>query len=273
MEYGDDTVDYMYKYFKTVVQSIFDSTNIEELLDVATQFLLEKSEEFVGEGSGWIFDKVTYLNVKMDTFIPISGGTYKTLPKRIAKKKAVINMKNDDERCFAWSIARAICPTREHQERIDNELRIKEDELNWEGIEFPVNVVKGPTIFEKNNPGYKICIVGYEENQRERGGFFPLRPVKNEGDDFVIDLLLYKGHYCLIKSLSRLLGREYSKKRKKVRICRNCFNHFYDSFEEHQLVCFSNEGSVAVMPRPGEVCRFKNHHRKFKVPFDNLRGF
>ena len=95
-----------------------------------------------------------------------------------------------------------------------------------------------------------------------------MRPVKEESDDKVIDFLLYEGHYCVINSLSRLLRSQYTKHKNKVNVYRNCFNHFYDKyFEEHKNVCFSNEGSIAIMPTHEKVCKFKNYHKEFKLPF------
>ena len=82
-------------------------------------------------------------------------------------------------------------------------------------------------------------MIGYDDCQREKGGFHPLRPVKEEFGDKVIHLLLYEGHYCTINSLSRLLRSQYKKNKNKVNVCRNCFNHFYDKYlEAHKQVCF-----------------------------------
>ena len=94
-------------------------------------------------------------------------------------------------------------------------MREKVKDFNWKGINYPVDIKKGPLIFEKNNPGYKICVIGYDDCQREKGGFHPLRPVKEEFGDKVIHLLLYEGHYCTINSLSRLLRSQYKKNKNR----------------------------------------------------------
>ena len=55
------------------------------------------------------------------------GSSYIPLPKYLADKKALINLKNDDEQCFKWAVTRAINPTESHPERIDKKLRAKVD--------------------------------------------------------------------------------------------------------------------------------------------------
>lgn len=169
--------------------------------------MLTKSEQFLGRGSGWAFDRVNSLEIQIDNFVPISGGAYKPLPDKIKKKKAVINMENDDDECLKWSILRTIYPKKENPSRIDKELRRCVKDFNWNGITFPTDMRKGPKKFEENNPGYEICIVGYEDSR-----FYPMKPAKENEGDTIIDLLLFKGHYYVVKSLSRLLGKEFSEK-------------------------------------------------------------
>ena len=67
--------------------------------------------------------------------------------KRIINKKAVTNIQNNDNECFKWSILRALNPKEDNPQRIDLRLREKVKDFNWEGIKFPVDIKKGPSIF------------------------------------------------------------------------------------------------------------------------------
>jgi hypothetical protein len=49
---------------------------------------------------------------------PLKGSSYIKLPTELASKKAIINMKNEDNECFKWCIARALNPEEVHPERI-----------------------------------------------------------------------------------------------------------------------------------------------------------
>ena len=48
-------------------------------------------------------------------------------------------MQNKDNKCFLWSVLRALNPKDNHPERVDKDLKLKENNLNMEGIEYPVS--------------------------------------------------------------------------------------------------------------------------------------
>ena len=50
-------------------------------------------------------------------------------------------MKNTkDNECFKWAVTRAPHPKVENPQRIDKNLRVRANDLNWNGIEFPVSL-------------------------------------------------------------------------------------------------------------------------------------
>ena len=60
-------------------------------------------------------------------------------------------MKNEDNKCFLWCVLRALNPKDNHPEILDKKLKLKENTLNMEGIEYPVSL-KDIDKFEKQNP-------------------------------------------------------------------------------------------------------------------------
>ena len=74
------------------------------------------------------------------SYKPLSGETYIPLPKELADKKAIINMQNEDNKCFLWCVLRALNPKGDHPERLDKELMGKDNTLNMEGIDYPVSL-------------------------------------------------------------------------------------------------------------------------------------
>ena len=56
-------------------------------------------------------------------YVPLGGFSYIPLPKFLAAKKAIINLKNEDNKCFKWAIARALNPVEKNSELIDKKLR------------------------------------------------------------------------------------------------------------------------------------------------------
>ena len=72
-------------------------------------------------------------------------------------------MKNKDDQCLLWSMARALNDDEEHPERIAKRLREQLTKLDRRGIKSPVAadaIVVGE--FEKNN-NVNINVFGYEE--------------------------------------------------------------------------------------------------------------
>ena len=62
---------------------------------------------------------------------------------------------------FFVCVLRALNPKSNNPERVDRELKLKENTLNMEGIDYPVNL-KDLDKFEKQNPTITITVLGYE---------------------------------------------------------------------------------------------------------------
>ena len=75
-------------------------------------------------------------------------------------KKRLINIENDDQKCFLWCHVRHINPSNEHPGRIKKADKKITKNLNYDRIEFPVQEKDFDKIEVKNN----ICInmFGYE---------------------------------------------------------------------------------------------------------------
>ena len=89
---------------------------------------------------------------KADASNPLKGVDYIDLPQKVRAKRAVINVKNKDNRCFEYAILSAL----HHNEiKIDHQRPSKYKEyvgkLNVTDIEFPVSL-KDIAKFEKQNP-------------------------------------------------------------------------------------------------------------------------
>ena len=64
------------------------------------------------------------------------------------KKKAIINLQNDDEECFKWAVIEASEIGKDPQ--CLSNLKKFENNYDWSGLEFPVAINK-IGIFEKKN--------------------------------------------------------------------------------------------------------------------------
>ena len=103
--------------------------------------VLECLAKFQRQGSSWRFGSVLSLTLHTIKYEPLGGSSCKPLPKFLAAKRAIINLKNEDDECYKWALKRALNPVRKNSQRIDTKLRKKSEVLNWEGLKFPVNLM------------------------------------------------------------------------------------------------------------------------------------
>ncbi|XP_031781361.1 uncharacterized protein LOC116416574 [Nasonia vitripennis] len=180
-------------------------------------------EEFQERDSGWTLHSILNLTVNVNKLNPMRGSSYIDLPSLIKSKHACINVKNNDNQCFKWAVLSALHPVPDHVDRVSKYQEFA-DELNFEGIDFPVppkHIVK----FEKQNDvSVNLYIL------KKRGEKFEVSPCHvtvskkikhvnllfvqdyyvdededNDDDDEDDDIeLLPKFHYVLIKDLSKL---------------------------------------------------------------------
>ena len=60
------------------------------------------------------------MDIQTLEYAPLNRSSYILLPKELSLKKAIINIKNNDQECFNWSILRFLNPVVKNQERIGN---------------------------------------------------------------------------------------------------------------------------------------------------------
>ena len=196
-------------FFHSETVENLEGTDEREIYDGVIQTIEERIQNFNQRGSNWRFQRVLSLDVHFTDFQPFRGSSFLPLPKKIATKKTVINMKNDDDQCFKWSVTRALNPVDIHPERVSKELKDQSERLDWSGLKFPVKL-NHIVIFEKFNPSISINVFGFEDRV-----VYPLRLSKRSEREQTINLLLIsdgeKQHYCLIKLVLSELFESFSK--------------------------------------------------------------
>ena len=256
--------------FHSDIEVNVEGTDENDIYTIMTDTILERIANLIngssGGGSDWAFYKVIKLELHTVSYKPLRGYTWIPLTKELADKKAIINMKNKDNKCFLWCVLRALNPKEHNAERVDKELMEKENTLNMEGIEYPVSL-KDINKFEKQNPSISITVLGYEES------VYPLRISKCMDREHNITLMLIGKnevkHYCLVKSISRLLSSQTTKGKRKEYFCLRCLNPFWcqEALSRHQQYCGEYESVKIELPKEGTMLKFKNYLRAEKVPF------
>ena len=259
--------------FHSEIEINVEGTNENEIYTTMTDTILERIANLIngssGGGSGWIFYKIIKLELHTVSYRPLRGNTWIPLPKELADKKAIINMKNKDNKCFMWCVLRALNLKNDNSERVDKELMEKEDTLNIKGIEYPVSL-KDISKFEKQNPEISITVLGFNEKDK----VYPLyvsEYIYNRKHNIILLLIERDGvkHYCLVKNPSRLLSKQISVHKGGTHICFRCLNPFWShkSLEKHWEYCRNHEAVKINMPEKGTMLMFKHHERSEKLPF------
>ena len=255
--------------FHSAIKLIFENTDVNEVYDEMAMEIKESIEKTLRvPSSGWRFLKIKNLTLHTAKWDPLNAGSYIDLPPNLKNKKAIINMKNKDNECFKWCVLRALNPKNTNPDRIDKDLKSKQDTLNMEGIEYPVSF-RDIDRFESQNPNISISVFGYNQDER----VYPLKISNFTGCEHDITLMLIKdgenSHYCLINNMSALIASQINNHKGTRNICLNCLNSFKckQSLDKHKEYCYNNECIKTIMPEQGTYLRFKNFPHSEKVPF------
>ena len=255
-------------YFQSETHINLEKTDVKVILSRMIREIMEKIFIYLRNGSGWYFKEVISFEIHTVDYKPIKGSSFISLPVFIKRKNAIINIKNEDDKCFLWSVLHYLHPKQCHGERVVD-LREYENDLNFKGINFPVKV-KDITKFENQSPDLPGINV-FSINDGDK--IYPLR--LNEKDtQKTIDLFLFSEdenqHYSRIKNFSRLVRSQItSDTTRKLHICKKCLTHFtkQDLLESHLSYCRKNETVAVKIPTKNNILKFQNHFKKLPIPF------
>ena len=196
-----------------LTESDIDKIDVRSQLE--HQIQIEETKE-----SGWIFDKINSMKISFYKTIELNGTSYVKIPLR---SNAILNIQNNDKYCFVWSVLASLHPCENtHPSRVNNYLQYS-NELSFQSFDF-TNGFKCSDVHkfnELNNLSVNIYELNfYQDGDKWKHSLTPIEISKNESDN-VIDFLVYKSHYALIKKLHLFLGDH-----NKSFICRRCLNSY-----------------------------------------------
>ena len=256
-------------YFSSETLENLRSDEAMKLVENSFKSIQAKIESYTRDGSAWQFKEVEQLEIHTTEHNPVNGSSYIDLPKWIKDKKAIINIKNKDDKCFLWCILRYLHPKEKNEERI-GDLKKYEFSLNTKGITFPIKE-NDINKFENLNPDLPGINVFYLD---EKDCIRPTREIKNKDFKNTIDLFLIeedgKSHYTLIKNFHTLIrSQKTGSNNGKSFICKRCFWHFSkeELLDKHIVYCSNNKTAVVDMPEPNTYLHFKNYYKQLPIPF------
>ncbi|XP_060527092.1 uncharacterized protein LOC132702478 isoform X2 [Cylas formicarius] len=274
------------KSFNTKYRLVSGNTDLEELYVQFVDILATKASEFQERDSGWALEELLHLEIGINKYNPLRASSYVNLPKEIEAKKAVLNLQNTDEKCFMWSILAALHPIHwtNNANRVSNYVEFQ-NELDFTGIDFPVKL-KDISTFERLNE-ISVNVYGLERvynkvrNDVEVVG--PLHFTESRKERHVNLLLISndygENHYCLIRSMSRLVSKQLTKRSSTKFLCDGCLVYFYNEeklkrHKEHDCTHISIKLPTTELRKdkygkdvPANKLKFEEFEKKLKVPF------
>ena len=263
----NEGIEFTPVYFNSSTKTII---NHRYKLDQSFQEILYRIDAWINRRSGWIIESIESQYINISTHRSLEGSSYIDLPIELKHpKKGLINIKNNDQKCFLWCHVRHINPLKERPERIEKIDKAIACNLNYDKINFPVEEKDFEKIEVQNN----ICInVFCDENDL----VFPIY-VSNKKFRNSIDLLLLinddQSHYVYIKYFERFMFRKTKNKKKKW-FCKSCLQCFSGEniLIKHKEDSLSINGVQSVNVEKG-IIEFKNYFKQLPVPFKIYADF
>ena len=187
------------------------------------------------------------------------------------RSSAILNIQNNDNYCFIWSILASLYPCENtHPSRVNNYLQYF-NELNFQGFDF-TNGFKCSDVHRFNELN-KLSVNIYELNfyqdcDKWKHNLIPIEISKIESDK-VIDLLIYKNHYALIKKLHVFLGNH-----NKSFVCRRCLISYTceNALINHEEKC-GDDNICTIRTSNESHLYWKKHFHKNPLYFRIIADF
>ena len=272
---GDGKRKVQQPYFSSKPYTILSQHDIENAIEEGHQRIDSQIDKWTKEGSGWVVNRVICLYVNIAKYQPLKGSSYIELPKYLQTKKAIVNVKNQDNECLKWALLSALHPVGSNPHRVFK-YKQYENELNLTGVEFPTPLSQMPKVERLNN--LAINVFGYSQ----QAGIHPLY-LTNDLDHEPINLLLLTevkdgkiiSHYSWIKDFNRLCC-DQTKHKERKHFCLRCISpHCSErTLKEHLIYCRGVDAAPchAVFPQASEdgsppTIQFKNIQHLMKAPY------
>ena len=251
----------------TVIHGIAD---VHQVIERTLADLRQRHIDAIQLGSGFIMRAIVSTDLLIGKHTPLAGTSSIPLPEFLARKHCIVNVQNNDQRCFGYAILASQLRVETNPERptqydqfftvygldtVQYPVQIKDLEAVERQIGIPFNVY---TFFDDEGKGRK-----------------PLYTSKTGDPQNAVDLLFWENdhvaHYAWIKSFNSFVYDLSKQQSNRCFWCKRCFCHFRleTAFHKHLERCKGAEGFKCVhqLPEQGTVLKFKNVKNEERVPF------
>ena len=152
-------------YLRCKFHALAHGSDYDEFYDHVAIEITEKNINFMREASGLRIKQVTIATLDVARYNPMIGSSYKELPKFLKFKKAIVNVMNNDNRCFGYAIFSAI-----HAADVNEHNRSKQYTYNKYFNGHALNTLRYPVAVEDLTSveaaiGIRINVFGFHDDE------------------------------------------------------------------------------------------------------------
>ena len=207
------------RYFNSSSILITSNNQINQFYDMFRDEFGKKIEED-NDGSNWNFRGILKLKIKINIQKSILGRAHVELSSIIKNKKACVNPKNDDDKCFTWCLLMAkhyMDIKSHHRSEFKCYKKYWGEIIEPENFQYPVKISDIPEFERLNN--MKFNVLNLNENNEVEREYTSMERNENE----VTLLLIHEGeksHYVWVRHISALMASKTSHYKKHI--CTQC---------------------------------------------------
>ncbi|XP_043276076.1 uncharacterized protein [Venturia canescens] len=165
------------------------------------------------------------------------AGCHISLTKEIISRRAVVNVRSNDNACFGWAVVAALHPAAKYSERPSSYPHYSTI-LNLAGINFPMSLDQIKK-FENLND-ISINVYSAPNNVVQPIRLSKQKKVKHINLLYIEDVMdVNMGHFAWIKNLSMLVSKQLSAHNGRKYICDRCLHYFssHEKLQSHEVDC------------------------------------
>ena len=138
--------------------AILTPDKIDEFYNSSSAKIQTGIEKFTNTASGLEISHCIRIYLNIAKYEPLKGLSKITLPEVLFHKKAIINLPNEDGRCFEWALLSTLYYNKNHPSKLSS-YRKYLGTLNLKGIDVPTPISQIPKV-EKQNSWFAINVYG-----------------------------------------------------------------------------------------------------------------
>jgi hypothetical protein len=206
----------------TLVTQLMPILNARQVRNTVDRLIATPRERHINslrDGPGMVMREIAVVRILIARYGPLAGLRYAALPDFFLKKRAIVDVSNQDSHCLGYAILVAK-PDVDHNgdrpAKYDGRFR----EYGLDQLTYPIQLDSLEEVERQLGNAFNVFSFYDDEGK----GHYPLN-LSRLGVDNAIDLLYWDTHFAGIKNLTCFLP-DLAKHQGQLHWCRRCLCHF-----------------------------------------------